>query len=974
MPFHWSNKNNRSQHNLVGSTADEDAPVPVSVSAASPNLSAGTAANPPSALSNPAFSSSESFQVHQQQQQQQQQQQPPPPPPHLVNFYTTPGAPPNVSQLQHSNTVTGTGIDSRQREHDFAEQVTRSQSSRYPVSVSQGSPVSTQLQQQQLQQLQQQQLQQQAQQQQQQQQQELQQQLQQQQQQQQQQLQQQQQQQQQQNPQQQQSPQQQQNPQQLLGSKSDEDLTAPGAPPQPISSPTAAQAQPYFAQHTHQHQLQLQQRQQQQQQPLPQQQPPQAQPAPRKSTRKLIKNEIRNILGGSSSSRGSDPHQHAQQSSFSNNSGNSSVNRRSSKRVSQPPPAIRTGVSQVSLDQQNDWQTQAPASQPSPLQGTGEFRRDSYVVPGTDQELHPHNPHSITPTIRPVPPSDAETSPYSAEDIAAYQQHQGHVQHLQGHIPPEIQHQQYNQVVFDASQQQSPPAQQYQLANVQYQGGSQQIYTGHLGNPQQQNPETISQLSHESPVTDSEVHTAQNSPLVNPLQTQDLPAWQNPQNLPPAQSQTPQQQQQAMAPPTGGPPPPRRSQETEKGIRDQVQPPPGPPPSYRQTQAPPNMNNPLPPPPPNAATANPNYRASTVRDGAPFDGPGDVQGRNSPQPAAGDRGEDPEKAFKDLLNKYKNVKRLYFDGKKEIEGLNSQVEQLQNAIANQRMSQSRTSLDDNEYTTRFNRLNGAINNLSFNIRKDWVTLPSWLVPFVSPDALKTGKQEMTAVGRAVVTRWLVEEIFNRCFHPGLEPELSRQLKTIEQNIRNFTYTLSSQEEYDALTSKVVNWRMATLEGLQDVLRSGESINHKTDFTRRATSNLTACLFQHLSDPPPPGVDGSASMIVELAVGIASNMPLESRDVAIVYPLPEALVQADLMEVEKTGLPALEGRSSDASEEAGEESGGKDGAKDGKDRRGDKTRTAPPPAPKEPSKVRFAGFVAVEVRGRQVLCKAPVWTI
>ena len=151
------------------------------------------------------------------------------------------------------------------------------------------------------------------------------------------------------------------------------------------------------------------------------------------------------------------------------------------------------------------------------------------------------------------------------------------------------------------------------------------------------------------------------------------------------------------------------------------------------------------------------------------------------------------------------------------------------------------------------------------------------------------------------------------------------------------------------------------------------------------------------------------MIVELAVGIASNLPLESRDVAIIYPLPEAPIQPELMDVEKTGLPALESRASDASEEgAGDDGGGAGGAgkevpKDGgKDRRGDKrtgmlsvpgaggggsapgsrkgsiadgghSHTAPPP-PKDPGKVRFAGFVAVEVRGRQVLVKAPVWTL
>jgi hypothetical protein len=236
-----------------------------------------------------------------------------------------------------------------------------------------------------------------------------------------------------------------------------------------------------------------------------------------------------------------------------------------------------------------------------------------------------------------------------------------------------------------------------------------------------------------------------------------------------------------------------------------------------------------------------------------------------------------------------------------------QIETLQNAVANQRLSQSRTSLDDSEYATRFNRLNGAINNLSFNIRKNWVTLPSWLMPYVTPDALKTGKQEMTAIGRAVITRWLVDEIFNSCFHPGLHPDLSRQLKRIEQNIRQFSYKLSSQEEYDALTSKVVAWRMTTLEGLAEVLRSPESAQYKADFTRQQTSNLTACLYQHLSDPPPPGVDGSASMIVELAVAIATNMPMESRDVAITYPLPEQPIQPNIMEVEKTGLPALETR-------------------------------------------------------------------
>jgi hypothetical protein len=880
----------------------------------------------------------------------------------LVNIYGSAAGGPNPSNLpslQHSNSVTGV-LDSRQtgqRDIDFADQVTRSQSHSHRFNNSQVPPISTQLFQQQ---------------------------------------------QQQQQHQQQQQPPQQQQPQLLQhppGSASAEDLSVGGS--QNISSPVLGTPQPAFSQ---------------------QQQPPPQPQKTKQSTRKLIKNIL----------RGQDhPPQVQQQQNPYNTTAIPGPARRNSKRVSVPPPAappsIRTGasqLSQISLDQQQqlEWQNQAAPNQPSPLQGVGDFRA-SYVGDGSDPALRLQNPHDIQhPTIRPVPPSDVESSPYPTEDTG-HRQHRNHVQ-AHGQVPPELQHQQYGQAVFEVAPHQQP--QQYQFANAQqthYQGGNPPNFSGLLANPQQQNAETVSQLSHESPVTDSDqrsatnIHaqTGQTSPgLTYSLQTQDLSGRTNPPAA--VQSQTPQQQ--SMAPPPGGPPPPRRSQDAEKGLRDQVQPPPGPPPNYRQSQQ--SNMNPL-PPAPNPGGQHPNFRQNNAPDRQQFEGQAEIQGRNSPQPPSADRPtEDPDKQFKDLcmtdyssvcfwaspanskllaVTKYKNVKRLYFEGKKEIEQLSGQVEQLQNAIANQRMSQSRTSLDDNEYTTRFNRLNGAINNLSFNIRKDWQSLPQWLVPFVSADALKTGKQEMTAVGRAVITRWIVEEVFNRCFHPGLDPELSRQLKVIEHNIRNFSYTMNSQEEFDALTSKVVSWRMATLEGLQDVLRSPESLNHKNDFTRRATSNLTAWLFQHLNDPPPAGVDGSASMIVELAVGIASNLPLESRDVAIIYPVPEQPIEPDLMEVEKTGLPSLDARSSDMAEE-GAADDGKDAAKDGKGQRGDKSRTgmlsvmggggsAPgsrkgsiaegggqpgPTPPKDPGKVRFAGFVAVEVRGRQVLVKAPVWTL
>ncbi|PFH61118.1 hypothetical protein XA68_18182 [Ophiocordyceps unilateralis] len=582
----------------------------------------------------------------------------------------------------------------------------------------------------------------------------------------------------------------------------------------------------------------------------------------------------------------------------------------------------------------------------------------------------------IGTTVRSVPGENLETSP-SYDDDEFYQP--------PDHPPPQQLSQSSLQRRGTLHFQDQPTAYESPTTNTpydhQFPPGRQQLHLQFQANPlqslhqqladfrpvsgpsaigqQQQNPETISQLSYDSLITDSDqrsIHQQQ------PAQTSRYPVAQEAASAAPKLTvQTtdihpPQQQQPSMAPPSGAPP--SRRIDTEKALRGQVEPPVGPPLAYRQGTISLNTMSPLPPPP---------GQNSAFRSDAD-------QGRNSPQPSNPDRDAEGEKQFKDLLTKYKNVKRLYFDGKSQIEQLTGQVAQLQNAVANQRISQSRTAWDDNEYATRFNRLNGAINNLSFNIRKDWRSLPAWLESYVSGDALKTGKQEMTAVGRAMVSRWLVEELFNKCFHPGLEPQLSSQLKEIELSIRDNAYTMHSQEEFDALTTKVVNWRMATLDGLQRQLNSAAAGENRAKLTAWATKTLTAHLYQHLNNPPPPGLEGSTSMIAELAVTIATNLPLESRDVAITYPLPGNAVQPHLMEVEKTGLPAInsqrtegEAAAEDGEEEEADEAEQEAGART----RGDRAKTG---VPRDSSKVRFAGFVALEVRGRQVLMKAPVWTV
>ncbi|KAI9783109.1 MAG: hypothetical protein M1839_004278 [Geoglossum umbratile] len=381
-----------------------------------------------------------------------------------------------------------------------------------------------------------------------------------------------------------------------------------------------------------------------------------------------------------------------------------------------------------------------------------------------------------------------------------------------------------------------------------------------------------------------------------------------------------------------------------------------------------------------------------------------------------------------IQQKYKKVKTLYFD---RI----AQVEQLQDTLAHQRLAQSRTSLDDNEYAQRFNRLDGAINNLAFNIRKDWKAVPTWLQPVVNQDAHTKVTKEMTVVGRAWISCWIVDEILERHFHPCLDPGLSTQLKIIEKNIRRFAPPLQTNEEDDALLAKVSNWRLTTLDALREALDGPRAAECRQRLTDNLTEKLTASLSMHLRDPPPPGLEGGVRGIIELSVGIAANLPLESRDVFVEYFLPGTPVNADYMKIETTlppltnpgaGVEHAEGdqASLGSAENSAEsaptkeqplserESDNKDAVPKKKmfglmnNNHNKRPMALPPPQPEnlhtqmkraggsqvsltqqqqqqqqwppgssagaDVQKVRVAGFMAVEVRGRSILVKAPIW--
>ncbi|EXJ61789.1 hypothetical protein A1O7_02219 [Cladophialophora yegresii CBS 114405] len=273
------------------------------------------------------------------------------------------------------------------------------------------------------------------------------------------------------------------------------------------------------------------------------------------------------------------------------------------------------------------------------------------------------------------------------------------------------------------------------------------------------------------------------------------------------------------------------------------------------------------------------------------------QGRNTPPPRS--REDITQLDFASLLArheelqaKYSKVKRYYFERE-------AQVTQLQNTVANQRLSMSKTSLDDAQYTARFERLSQAINNLSFNIRKNWRAIPPWLRHVCNQDAHTVGTKEMTAVGRACITRWLYESIFQHTFHPGIEPSLSAQLKRIEHNLRRGGQAgaMLTDDQRDDLTTKITTWRLTTIEGLHDMLGSQQAEHYIETMNKHYTHQLTESLKANLTDPPPPGLVEGVGMIVGQAIGIASNIPLESRDICIEYFMPGTPLNETYMKVE-----------------------------------------------------------------------------
>jgi hypothetical protein len=305
------------------------------------------------------------------------------------------------------------------------------------------------------------------------------------------------------------------------------------------------------------------------------------------------------------------------------------------------PPVIRTTQQRNSLEQQQGWQNAQDSRShlPSPQEGAEDDGLDPYLVTDPEQEhsgiVHGHNQQA---TIRPVQTESESPIHIQPEDREQYHSHQH----------------QHSLSLTQQQQFEAPP----QPQNY-YQPQGQHPDSLGIIHPQyrQQNPETVSQLSYESPIDQREepqqrpvsVQSNGHSPTGPPRQEYPnrTTSIQGPQGPRPLSQYT------VMAPPTGASQPNRRSADPKQTLQGNQGPPDsrdGPPPGYRQGQFPagstPTAGPGQSPIPPVVGNQGPNYRGGPPQREQYGPSGGGEQGRSTPPPAPGER--DVNDAYKEL--------------------------------------------------------------------------------------------------------------------------------------------------------------------------------------------------------------------------------------------------------------------------------------------------------------------------------------
>ncbi|KAK9458085.1 hypothetical protein V1511DRAFT_491712 [Dipodascopsis uninucleata] len=215
-------------------------------------------------------------------------------------------------------------------------------------------------------------------------------------------------------------------------------------------------------------------------------------------------------------------------------------------------------------------------------------------------------------------------------------------------------------------------------------------------------------------------------------------------------------------------------------------------------------------------------------------------------------------------------------------------EALESDLARKNIESGRNILDDTQYKTKFENLDRSLRSVAFKERSNWDRYPDWIA---SKDLSKGPMR------RAVLARWLVEEVFLKYMHPGLDLTTSKVLKKVERNVGH------------SFPEDVSLWRRNAIKSTlppdaidrQGTLGSLESKKEFNDHRKAALASLEHLCYKvykkqlvdtqqkKVKDLPAYYID-----IIDQALSLIAAMNLEVRCIILHYYLPGSNMDPQFM--------------------------------------------------------------------------------
>ncbi|KAK9450444.1 uncharacterized protein V1518DRAFT_413859 [Limtongia smithiae] len=240
----------------------------------------------------------------------------------------------------------------------------------------------------------------------------------------------------------------------------------------------------------------------------------------------------------------------------------------------------------------------------------------------------------------------------------------------------------------------------------------------------------------------------------------------------------------------------------------------------------------------------------------------------------------------------------------ERDALDKKLQSTENELAGKNIEDSRSERDDVTYQTEFANFDKDLIEAALMLRDKVREYPDW----VRKTRLDFKTKLITNyASRAVLARWIAEEIFGRYLHPGIDLTLSMRLKKAEKRLARY-YTPGEIAIWRRMLVRAVLPTAKPTVELTDTPEYNAHLEHAaSSFLHTNIWNINAAnTMPENSVKPSQLVPANVLSLVENAFSLMATMSLETRYVMVTYPLPLEKFDKNRMTIEpQCGIKAAD---------------------------------------------------------------------